>query len=355
MKRCILIFPVTLLCAAVACAQANSSTHPAAQSNSPAGQSSSSTTGGLKVRGPEAVAQQDPNRVVATIDGKQITAKQALDMLKALTPEQRQQVENRLPDVVQQIYMTDQFAGAAVKQNLEKESPWKEQLEFMRNQILARAYLTNLAKTSANSAPAPDPKQYYDSHPKEFDQVKLSGIFVSFTPPGTPASAGAAGARTEQAARDKANDIGKKLKAGTDFATLARTESDNQQVAAKGGDLGTYTMGDPSMPADLRAAIEKLQPGQISEPIQVGNSFLIVKLDSRSHVPFESVKASITQRLDGERNQEAVKQEMAKYKIQVTDPAFFNASSSPAPNAPSLQRPATGQPAGPANKPQGQR
>ncbi len=294
--------------------------------------------------------------MVATIDGKQITAKQAMDMLKALTPEQRSQVEKRLPDVVQQIYMTDQLADAAVKQHLEDQSPWKEQLEFMRNQILARAYLTNLAQNTQNTGTQVDPKQYYDSHPKEFDQVKLSGIFINFTAPGTPAGAASSGARTEEAARQKAEDVSKKLKAGSDFAALARTESDNQQVAAKGGDLGTYTIGDPNMPADLKAAIEKLQPGQVSEPVRLQNSFLIVKLDSRNKVPFETARAALVQRLTNEKNQAAVKQEMDKYKIQVTDPAFFDASSSPAPNVPSLQRPtpASG-PGAAASKPQGQR
>lgn len=345
MKRCISLLPATLLCAALSYAQVTSpATSP--QSSAP---SASST--GLKTRGPEAVTQQDPNRVVATIDGKQITAKQALDMLKALTPEQRQQVEKRLADVVQQLYMTDQLATAAQKQNLQNESPWKEQLELTRNQILARAYLTNVAKT-ANAGPAQDPKQYYDSHPKDFEEVKLSGIFVGFNPPGTPAGASANGARTEEAARQKADDISKKLKGGTDFATLARTESDNQQVAAKGGDLGTYTMGNPNIPADLKGAIEKLQPGQVSEPIRLPNTFLIVKLDSRNQEPFQTAKTSIEQQLTNQRNQAAVKQEMDKYKIQVNDPAFFDASSSPAPNVPSLAHPA--QPGTAAPRPQGQ-
>lgn len=348
MKRCIFILPATLLFASLSYAQATSTNTPP-QSSTSAGSSS-----GLKVRGPEAVTQQDPNRVVATIDGKQITAKQAMDMLKALTPEQRQQVEKKLAEVVQQIYMTDQLADAAVKQHLADESPWKEQLEFMRNQILARAYLTNVAKTSS-AGPAPDPKQYYDAHPKEFEEVKLSGIFVGFTPPGTPAGAAANGARTEDAARQKADDVSKKVKSGTDFATLARTESDNQQVAAKGGDLGSYTMGNPNIPADLKAAIEKLQAGQVSEPIRLPNTFLIVKLDSRTQQPFETAKAAIVQRLSNEKNQEAVKQEMDKYKIQVNDPAFFDASSSPAPNVPSLAHPSPGQPSNAPPKPQGQR
>src|ERR1700758_3854769 len=107
--------PLTLLCASVVCAQ----TAPSPQSST-GGNSAGGTQ--LKVRGPEEVAQQDPNHVVATINGKQITAKQAVDMLKALSPEQRQKFEKNLPQVLQQLYMTGQLADEATKLGLNQQS-----------------------------------------------------------------------------------------------------------------------------------------------------------------------------------------------------------------------------------------
>ena len=70
------------------------------------------------------------------------------------------------------------------------------------------------------------------------------------------------------------------------------------------------------------------------------NGFFILKVDSRSKLPFEQARAGITQRLQNEKNQAAVKQELDKYKIEVKDPDFFNASNAPAHTTPSLQRPA---------------
>ncbi len=153
--------------------------------------------------------------------------------------------------------------------------------------------------------------------------MKLSGIFVAFNPPGTPAN-GSANSRTEQEARAKADDLEKKLKAGGEFATLARTESDNQQAASRGGELGTYGVGDPQLPASIRTAVQNLQAGQTSEPIRIPNAFLIVKLDSRNKQTFDQAKPEIQQKLKTEQSQAAVKQEVDKYKIQVQDPAFFN-------------------------------
>jgi len=140
------------------------------------------------------VAAQDPTRIVATVGGKPLTARQALDLLKPLPPQERKRFEANLQGLVQQIYMEDQLADEATKLSLDQQSPWKEQLRMARANILTQAYLSKVAN-SANATPgalSDDPKQYYDSHPNDFDQVKLSGIFIAFSPPGTPASGNAA-------------------------------------------------------------------------------------------------------------------------------------------------------------------
>ena len=85
--------------------------------------------GETKPIGPEAVARHEPNRVVAMIDGKQITAQQAMGMLKFVAPAVRREREGQLPKLVQQLYMQSQVALEAVKLHLDRKSPWKEQLQ----------------------------------------------------------------------------------------------------------------------------------------------------------------------------------------------------------------------------------
>src|SRR5215469_2926462 len=113
------IFLLAVLYSSFAYAQGTSPAAPSAQSAAP----SSATQ--LKPRGPENVAQQDPNRVVAVIDGKQITARQALDLLKPFPQEQRKQLEANLSVGLQRVYMQQQFAQQAEKMNLEAQSPVK--------------------------------------------------------------------------------------------------------------------------------------------------------------------------------------------------------------------------------------
>jgi PPIC-type PPIASE domain len=304
----------------------------------------------MKPRTPEEIASADPKRVVAIIDGKPITAADAVEMLRPFPPEQRKQYESNLPNLIQQVYTREQLADAAKKLSLEQQSPWKEQIDLSRNTLLTQAYLAHVSETAAKGA-APDPQAYYNAHPGDFDTIKLSGIIVAFSAPGTPAGAPGAG-RTEQQAHDKADDLVKKLKTGGDFTALASAESDNQGSAAKGGDLGTYKTGDPNIPPAIKAAVVKLQPAQISEPVRIPNGYLILRLDNRTKASFDEARSGIVQRLQTETGQAAVKQLVDKYKIEVKDPDFFNAGSGSA-KIPSLARPGDAPtPGQPAPKPQ---
>jgi len=267
-----------------------------------------------------------------------------------LNAEDRKRFESNLSGVVQQLYMTEQLSEEASKLKLDQQSPWKEQLALARANILTQAYLAKQAST----APVPgseDPKAYFDSHTADYEQIKLSGILVAYSPPGTPAGPGVV-QRTEAQALEKANDLEKKIKAGSDFGALARSDSDQQQTSVRGGDMGTFAMGDPNIPAAIKTAVTKLQPGQVSEPVRVQGGFFIFKLDNRISPTFEQARASIAQKLQTDKNQAALKQEMEKYKLDVRDPDFFNITktpsllspSSPAPSAAPAQKPASPRP-----------
>ena len=315
-------------CASLAWSQTEKTPTSAAPATPPAGPS--------QPKGPEAIAKAEPNKVVATMNGKQITAKEAADLLKLIPENQRRSAAN-LEGLLQQIYMLSDLSQKAEAEKLQEQDPWKDQIKVARIQILANAYIKEL--TTANTQPVPDPQQYYNSHPEQFDTATVSGIMIAFAPPGTPASAGGV-KRTEQEAREKADDLEKKIKAGADVPTLARTESDNQQSAANGGKLGTMTPGTPNIPPDVRDVVfNKLQPGQVSEPIRLPSAFYILKLDSRAKQPFEQAKLEIQQKLEAEKNQARIKQETDKYKIQVQDPAFFSTASA---KVPSLANPRAG-------------
>jgi peptidyl-prolyl cis-trans isomerase SurA len=78
------------------------------------------------------------------------------------------------------------------------------------------------------------------------------------------------------AARQKAADIAARARAGEAFNQLAVTYSDSQ-TALEGGALG-WLKG-PSLPTFLADVIPRMQPGEVSEILQTGSGFHIVRLN----------------------------------------------------------------------------
>ncbi len=341
MKRSISLFLIAG-CAVFASAQNAAPSASAAQSEAPA------STAGPKVD-PEAMAAKEPNKVVATVNGKQLTAKQVADLLKMVPEDQKKSVSN-LQGLVQQLYMVTDLAQKASTEKLDQQPVTKQRLEWSRDTVMAQAYVDN--ETKSNAIPATDAKQYYDSHTQEFDRAKVSGIVVLFNAPGTPASAGGV-KRTEDEAKAKADDLEKKLKSGTDIATLARTESDDPQSAARGGELGQLSAATPNVPASMKDVLfNKLQPGQISEPVKGPNAYYILRLDSRTKESFDQARPAIETQLRSDKDRATQQKVLDQYKLQVTDTDFFG--KSPAPKVPSLANTPSSQGAGSASaaKPQ---
>jgi parvulin-like peptidyl-prolyl isomerase len=74
---------------------------------------------------------------------------------------------------------------------------------------------------------------------------------------------------------------GDRLKAGEDFATLAKEISDDSASRAKGGDRGWVENRDADLRKELREVAFKLSPGQVSEPVTVDGSAFLIKVEDR--------------------------------------------------------------------------
>lgn len=85
------------------------------------------------------------------------------------------------------------------------------------------------------------------------------------------------GAKNEERnkAHAKAEDLVRQLKAGADFAQLAIANSNGQQ-ALQGGDLGWRKAAD--LPSLFATAAAKLGKGDISNPLEAGSGYHIIKL-----------------------------------------------------------------------------
>ncbi|HOZ15205.1 MAG TPA: peptidylprolyl isomerase [Tenuifilaceae bacterium] len=106
-------------------------------------------------------------------------------------------------------------------------------------------------------------------------QVKVAHIMIRVQPNANPQDA--------ENARKKIVEISDKLKAGTDFATIAKEESQDPSTAKNGGELPWLSSGQ-IIPEFERVAFGLSADGQISEPFQSTFGWHIVKRLGRKMV-----------------------------------------------------------------------
>ncbi len=101
-----------------------------------------------------------------------------------------------------------------------------------------------------------------------------------------------------QKAKVKAEDVLKQIRAGGDFAELARKYSDDPGSAAQGGDLGFFARG--VMLPEFEDKVFSQKVGDVSEPVKTQFGFHIIKLAEiqGSEIPsLEQVRTELTDEL----------------------------------------------------------
>jgi len=125
-----------------------------------------------------------------------------------------------------------------------------------------------------------DVQSYYDLHRDEFrapEQVNVRHILIKTPLPGPDGKVDPKGV---EAARKKADDILKQLKAGGNFADLAKKSSEDTGSAKDGGSLGWIQRGRFGS-ADEDKAVFALPKGGTSDVIDTGSGFDIVHVDDK--------------------------------------------------------------------------
>jgi peptidyl-prolyl cis-trans isomerase C len=142
---------------------------------------------------------------------------------------------------------------------------------------------------------------FYAKNPDQFkegESVRASHILIA-VPKGADAAAKAQ-------ARAKAEGVLKDVKAGKDFAALAKEHSADPGSAAQGGDLGFFQQG--QMVGPFNDAAFSLAPGTISDLIETEFGFHIIKVAEKQAprlVPLEEIRPRLEQYLERQnRDQE---------------------------------------------------
>ena len=194
-----------------------------------------------------------------------------------------------LDDVKKQVKVTDVELKAFYDQNKQQYQnsiPEKRKVRYI---------LVDTAKVSASlPVTQADLQAYYNQHQDEFripETVTVRHILIK-TP--TPGADGKVDPKGVEAAKAKADDIQKRLKAGGDFAELAKKYSDDPGSAQNGGLLPPITRG-RTVPEFEQAAFNTPK-GQTTDIIRTSYGFHIIRVEDKQNArvkPLDEVKAQI--------------------------------------------------------------
>jgi peptidyl-prolyl cis-trans isomerase D len=126
----------------------------------------------------------------------------------------------------------------------------------------------------------------------------------------------------EEEVRKRAEALLVKVKAGADFAALAKANSEDDTNKDKGGDLGFFGKG--SMVPEFEQAAFALEPGQTSDVVKTSYGFHIIKLMEKQAAttkPIDEVRTQIEDQIKWERAQQQAERMAGEIAGDIDDPA----------------------------------
>lgn len=252
-----------------------------------------------------ALAQQanavDP--VLGKMGNVEVRTSEIRRLLEAQPEEVRKQISGaqELDRLVRNELIRQALLSEARSKGWDKRSDVVVLMERAREGALLQFYMSDVARPPASFPSEEDVKRTYEANKAAFTvpaQYQLAQIFI--------AAPETADKETAAAAHKKAADLAAKAQAkGADFAKLASANSDQKETGSKGGDLGW--LPESQLLPEIRAAVIKMDKGEISAPIHSASGWHVVKLVDKKpsqYRPLSEVRDTIVSELRLRRAQE---------------------------------------------------
>src|SRR3954471_8500737 len=190
---------------------------------------------------------------------------------------------------------------ADLRRNLERQMIYQR---VQQNEVLAKIGVTD-----------DEARKYYESHLKEFTTsptVTLREILVAV--PGDPKVMNVA---ADESALARVKQIRTRVTTGGEnFEKLAGQISDSPSKA-NGGLIGPLSVND--IAPDLRKLIEKMKPGEVSEPIRITRGYQLLKLETITAtqvMSLEQAREQISERVFTDKRKAEFQKYIQKLRTQ---------------------------------------
>lgn len=263
---------------------------------------------------------QAADEVIARVAGEEIRGNQIKPYLATVSDEDREALLKNpaaLSQVVRNLITQQMLYKEALAAGWEKSPDVAEQIERLKQGLIAESYLQSLTKIPDGFPSEQDVKAVYEARKDQMNvpkQIELAQIFVAVSQEADKAE--------QEKARARIDEVAKAAKSG-DFAAIAREKSDERETASRGGAVGWLAL--PQIQPEIRAKVSSLPKGGLTEPVRLADGWYVVKvLDVKEPhtASLEEVKDQLVKLLRNERtraNREAYLSKIQQQKPVVLD------------------------------------
>ncbi len=288
-----------------------------------------------------------PETVIATSDGKPITAGEIRHLMESGDPRMISMAKQSPENFLGNVFVTRYLASEGEKAHLADEDPLKQQLQMVRERMVGLAMVNRLRESYDVPEQAID--DFYAKNQSRYEQAWIKVIAIGFCPvvsqTGTSAedikkaaqaaidAAHCTSKRTEDQALEIANGLVGKIRGGADFVKMVKQYSEDPDSKATDGDFGLVTR-ESTFKQEIKVAVFALGKDDISNPIRSGSFFYIIKIKDKSAQPLSAVREPIIQELKQKHFTDWLDEVSRRFKPVITRPDFFTASPTPKPGGP---------------------
>ena len=244
-------------------------------------------------------AKPEGNPLVATVNGTEIH-RSDIEMFYHSLPPQLQQIPiDQIFSQLVERYVDQKLIGQAARKTGVAERPEvKQQIALLTESVLTQAYMDDKIRQQVTESRLHEEYQKAVALEPKREEVRAQHILVK--------------------TKEEAEQVIKELKAGGDFAAIAKKKSIDPS-GRSGGDLGYFTR-DQMVPAFSEAAF-KLKPGEYTtEPVQTQFGWHVIKVEDRRVAgarKFEDMADELRQTLSEKAYEGVVKDLRAKSKVVI--------------------------------------
>jgi peptidyl-prolyl cis-trans isomerase C len=210
-------------------------------------------------------AKADPKEVVATVNGQPITREDVINSAQSLPAQVQQQIDQLFPQLLNRLIGFKLVAMKGASEGLADDPEVKDEVKRFEEQAVTQTYFKRfIDKAITDDAVKAVYEQDLKDHPPQ-QEIEARHILL----------------KTE----DEAKAIIGQLKAGADFAALAKEKSIDPSAKQNGGDLGWFTKD--TMVKEFADAAFAMKKGELSQaPVKSQFGFHVIEIqDQRTQVP----------------------------------------------------------------------